>query len=256
VYASESPDAARATIYQYDVATNTSRLYTSVGEMPPAGTAAATVHCTLTCTAPGDPKYAPGDDQISFRFAQGLFVNPTGDDGTLYITDDSTEGTRAERGHIWTSAFMPYPSGTGSVTLRGPDTTTHTCAVTVGVPALANGQSYWVQFLAHDGGPLTSTWELPAAQSAQLVLHSGNPYDGQADPVAGHPDSTSVAKQVSENSQDFSVTTAPTTEPAGTYTAEFYNGGPGFGATTATISYSDDAGTTCPASPVTGHVIN
>jgi hypothetical protein len=77
--------------------------------MPPAGTAAATDYCTLTCTRPTDPSYPPGG-LTSFRFAQGLFVNPATDDGTLYITDDATGGTRIQRGHVWTAPFLPYPS--------------------------------------------------------------------------------------------------------------------------------------------------
>jgi hypothetical protein len=48
---------------------------------------------------------------MSFRFAQGLFVDPTSDDGTLYITDDAAGGTRSQRGHLWTAPFSSYPSG-------------------------------------------------------------------------------------------------------------------------------------------------
>jgi hypothetical protein len=109
VYASESPDSAMATIYQYDVATNTARLYTTAGQMPPAGSAATTVHSTLTCVDPADPRYVPGDE-VSFRFAQGLFVDPTSDDGTLYVTDDATGGNRAQRGHVWAAPFLPFPA--------------------------------------------------------------------------------------------------------------------------------------------------
>jgi hypothetical protein len=52
VYAAISPGAANATIYQYDVATNTSRVYATQGIMPPAGSAEATVYCSTTCTRP------------------------------------------------------------------------------------------------------------------------------------------------------------------------------------------------------------
>jgi hypothetical protein len=75
--------------------------------MPPAGTAAATVYCSLTCTLPTDPNYPPGE-QVSFLFAHGLFVNPYSDDGTLYLTEDATQGTRAQRGHIWIAPFSPF----------------------------------------------------------------------------------------------------------------------------------------------------
>jgi hypothetical protein len=255
VYASESPDAARATIYQYDVATNSSRLYTSSGQMPPAGTAAATAYCTLTCQGPTDPKYPLGD-QATFRFAQGLFVDPTTDDGTLYITEDSSDGNRAERGHIWATPFVPFSAGTGAAARHAAVTTGATCAISVSVPALRQGDSYWVQFDTHASGQISSSWEPPVEQSAQLVLHSGNPYAGGADPVSATPGDSSLARQVSSNSTKFAVTTAPNAQQAGTYAAQFYNGGKSFGATTAEITYQTSVGTVCPASPLTGHVVN
>jgi hypothetical protein len=133
VYASESPDSAAATIYQYDVASGTSRLYLSQGQMPPAGSAATTVYCSLTCTRPADPNYPPGA-LTTFRFAQGLFVNPYTDDGTVYITDDPLGGTRTQRGHVWTAPFMPYDSaGTTQSAARSKvavDPAAHTCAST------------------------------------------------------------------------------------------------------------------------------
>jgi hypothetical protein len=109
VYASQSPINAPATIYQYDVATGRTRIYTTEGQMPAAGTAAATVYCSLTCTLPVDPEYPPGE-LTPFRHAQGLYVNPLSDDGILYITEDATGGSRAQRGHIWVAPFTPFPS--------------------------------------------------------------------------------------------------------------------------------------------------
>jgi hypothetical protein len=108
VYAASSPGAARATIYQYDVATSTARLYTDVGQIPPADTAAATPYCSLTCTRSGDPDDAPGTE-VWFRYVQGLFVNPYSNDDTLYITEDPSQGTEPQQGHIWTAAFSPFP---------------------------------------------------------------------------------------------------------------------------------------------------
>lgn len=110
VYASQSPIDAPATIYQYDVASGQTRIYSTEGQMPDAGTAAATVYCTLTCTRPADPNYPPGE-LTPFRHAQGLYVNPLSDDGTLYVTEDATGGTRTQRGHIWTAPFTPFSSG-------------------------------------------------------------------------------------------------------------------------------------------------
>jgi hypothetical protein len=257
VYGSDSEDGTAATIYQYDVATNTSRVYTTKGQVPPAGSAAATVYCTLMCTRPVDPGYAPGT-QASFKFAQGLFVDPRSDDvggGTLYISEDPLGGTRGQRGHLWTAPFVPYPPGATSVPIPpGGDPTAVTCAVTVPVPALPLNTTYWVQFTAHDPGVLTSTWQLPVAQSAQLQVYSGAPFTGLTDPVVVGSLAGAVAKQVTTNSSTFDVTTAPAPEPAGTYTVQFLNTASALPATNATITYVNDAATPCPASPLVGHV--
>jgi hypothetical protein len=256
VYASDSPGSGNATIYQYDVATNTSRVYASRGQMPPAGSAEATVYCTLTCTMPTDPAYPPGG-QAGFKFAQGLFVDPASDTGTVYLTEDASGGTRGAHGHIWSAPFIPYPSGMTPVPFPGGgDPGVHTCAITIPVPALATANTYWVQFAAHDPGVISSTWQLPVAQSAQLLLYSGNPFTGLADPVAKGPVVTSIAKQVTSNTASFQVSTAPTTEPAGTYAVQFFNAGKTLTASTATITYNNDAGSPCPASPLVGHVAN
>jgi hypothetical protein len=257
VYASESPGNANATIYQYDVATNTSRIYASQGKMPAAGTAEATVYCTLTCTRPIDPNDPPGGT-ANFKFAQGLFVDSASDNGTVYMTEDAFAGSRSGRGHVWTAPFVPYPSGVTPVPLpsSNPDPGIHTCAITVPVPALASGNTYWVQFTAHDAGVLSSTWTLPVVQSAQLQVYPGNPFTGLADPVAKGPVNGAIAKQVTSNSTTFDVSTAPTSEIAQTYTAQFFNGGPSLAATTASINYNNDALTACPASPLVGHVAN
>jgi hypothetical protein len=60
---------------------------------------------------------------------------------------------------------------------------------------------------------------------------------------------------VTTNTTAFDASTAPDTEPAGTYTVQFVNGGPKIAATTATLSFTDDAATSCPASPQVGHVV-
>jgi hypothetical protein len=260
VYASDSQGNGPATIYQYDVATNTSRIYATRGVMPAAGTAEATVYCTLTCTRPADPNDAPGA-QAAFRFAQGLFVDPRPDSaggGTVYLAEDALAGARGGRGHLWAAPFIPYPSGVTPVPLPtgGGDPGAHTCGITVPVPALASGNSYWVQFTAHDPGALSSTWELPVPQSAQLLLYAGNPFVGLADPVAKGAQGSPIAKQVTSNATTFQVSTAPTSQAAGTYTAQFFNAAQSFAATTATITYVNDTGTACPASPLVGHVAN
>ncbi|HEX5407048.1 MAG TPA: hypothetical protein VFX16_32635 [Pseudonocardiaceae bacterium] len=256
VYASDSPGSANATIYQYDVATNTSRVYATRGQMPPADTAEATVYCTLTCTRPDDPADPPGS-QAPFKFAQGLFVDPNSDSGTVYIADDATAGARGARGHVWAAPFIPYPSGVTPVPFPGgADPGAHTCAVTVPVPTLATANTYWVQFTAHDPGVLSSTWQLPVAQSAQLLLYANNPFTGLADPVAKGPLVNPIVKQATTTTAAFAITTAPTSEAAGTYTVQFFNAGKTLAASHATITYSNDAGSPCPASPLVGHVVS
>ncbi|HKN95865.1 MAG TPA: hypothetical protein VJX10_02015 [Pseudonocardiaceae bacterium] len=254
VYGSDSQGNGPATIYQYDVATNTSRIFATRGVMPGAGTAEATVYCTLTCTRPVDPNNPPGG-QATFRFAQGLFVDSA---GTVYLAEDALAGARGGRGHLWVAPFIPYPSGVTPVPLptNGTDPTAHTCAVTVPVPALASGMTYWVQFTTHDPGPISSTWNIPVPQSAQLQIYPGNPFVGLADPVSKGPTNGAVAKQVTSNATSFDVSTAPTAEPAGTYTAQFFNGSNSFAATTATITYVNTGTAACPASPLVGHVAN
>jgi hypothetical protein len=254
VYAAVSPGAAPATVYQYDVATNTSRVFATRGQMPPAGSADATVYCTTTCTRPVDPANPPGA-QAAFKFAQGIAVDGS---GTVYMTEDAFAGARGGRGHAWYVNGLPYPAGATPVPLpipAPPPATDHTCNLTVNVPALASGQTYWVQFTAHSAGQLSSTWKIPTAQSAQQLLYPGNPFNGLADPVATGAKGGSIAKQVTSNTASFSVTTAPNQQAAGTYTVQFFNGSNSFSATTGTITYTNDGATACPANPVTAHII-
>jgi len=151
-----------------------------------------------------------------------------------------------------------FPSGVTPVPLpipAPPPATDHTCNVTVNVPSLASGQTYWVQFTAHASGQITSHWTIPTAQSAQLLLYPGNPFNGLADPVSTGAKGGSIAKQVTSNTTTFNASTAPTSEAAGTYTAQFFNGSKAFGATTGTLVYNNDGASACPANPVTAHVI-
>jgi hypothetical protein len=254
VYAAVSPGASPATVYQYDVATNTSRVYATRGQMPPAGSAEATVYCTTTCSRPIDPANPPGA-QANFRFAQGVMVDTN---GSVYLTEDAFAGARGGRGHAWVVNGLPYPTGVTPVPLPGqtpPPATNQTCSLNVSVPALSGGQTYWVQFTAHAAGQLSTTWKLPVAQSAQLLLYPGNPFNGLADPVSTGAKGGSIAKQVTSNTATFSASTAPTSQAAGTYTTQFFNASSSFGATTGTITYTNDGASPCPASPVTGHVI-
>ena len=254
VYAAVSPGASPATVYQYDVATNTSRVYATRGQMPAAGSAEATVYCTTTCTRPVDPANPPGG-QAAFKFAQGIMADTN---GSVYMTEDAFAGARGGRGHAWVVNGLPYPGGVTPVPLpipAPPPATDHTCNVTVSVPSLSSGQTYWVQFTAHASGQLSSTWKIPTAQSAQQLLYPGNPFNGLADPVSTGAKGGSIAKQVTSNTASFSITTAPNQQAAGTYTVQFFNASSSFGPTTGTITYTNDGASACPANPVTAHVI-
>jgi hypothetical protein len=255
VYAAVSPGAANATVYQYDVATNTSRVFATRGQMPPPNTAEATVYCSTTCTRPIDPANPPGG-QGAFRFAQGIV---TDSEGTVYLTEDAFAGARGGRGHAWFAPFVPYPAGATPVPLPVPPPDPpagSVCNVSVNVPSLTSGQTYWVQFTAHASGQISGTWKIPVVQSAQMLLYPGNPFAGLADPVSTGAKGGSIAKQVTSNTTDFSVTTAPNLQNAGTYTMQVFNASNAFGATTLKLNYVNDAATACPASPVTGHIIN
>src|SRR5579859_1864969 len=192
VYASISSGAANATIYQYDVATNTARIYMTQGQMPPAGSADATVYCALTCTRPIDPAEPPGA-LAPMAFVQGLVVDAAS--GTLIATEDRFAGARAGRGHVWTALFSPYPAGVTPVPTPTPVPTTglNACTVTINVPSLAGGMTYWLQFTAHSAGQITVHWTIPVAQAAQLLLYPGTPFTGLADPVAKGPVGVAIA---------------------------------------------------------------
>ena len=98
--------------------------------------------------------------------------------------------------------------------------------------------------------------ELPAPQSAQLLLYPGNPFAGLADPVATGAKAGSIASQVASNTAALAISTAPTAKAAGTYTVQFFNGGSSIAASTGTVNYVNDVGSPCGASPLVGHIIN
>src|SRR5215470_396523 len=99
VYAADSPGGANATIWRYNLATNTTSIYLTGGKLPAAGAPEATVYCALTCTRPWDPTLIPGGT-APFSFAFGIVVDPLGS-GDLYVTEDATAGARGGRGHAW-----------------------------------------------------------------------------------------------------------------------------------------------------------
>ena len=245
VYASVSPGAANATIYQYDVATGTARVFTTQGQMPAPGTADATVYCTLICTRPGDPVIPPGA-LAPFNFAQGLYVDPNS--GGLFVTDDRLAGTRGGRGHVWVTPFVPFPApppGSPTPTPTATSAPSTVCVVNVSVPSLAGGMTEWMQLTQTAPGSITAHWTIPAPQSAALAIYAGNPFVGQLDPVATGLKGKPLAVQNASNTTSFSIAT--TAQPAGTYTVQFFNGGGAIPATSGTVGFTNlVAGPACP----------
>jgi hypothetical protein len=325
VYASASAGIAAATIFQYDVASNTARVYATRGQMPAVGSPEATVWCTTTCTRPVDPANPPGGFG-NFRFAQGLMVD---DNGTVYIAEDAFAGARGGRGHLWMAPYLAFPpappvpapvvtsftptsGGAGvTVTITGANFTPATgvsfgataatnftvvsdtsitavvpagaitapisvtspsgtgtsagpftvisvinCNVTVSVPALAGGSTYWVQFTAHNTGTLAATWTTFVPQSAQLLMYPNNPFAGLADPVGKGPTGGAIASLNTKTTTNLSINAG--SRPAGTYTVQFFNGSNAMPKTTGTISYVNTSGFPCPAPvpPATGVTLN
>jgi len=123
------------------------------------------------------------------------------------------------------------------------------------VPSLAAGQTYWLQFTAHANAPISASWKIAVPQSAKLVLYPGNPFGGLANPVSTGSKGGSVAIQNTSNTTSFAVSTAPTTAAPGTYTVQFFSASNTFVATIGTLAYGNEAGTPCPASPTSLHVL-
>ena len=126
MYAAISPGAANGTLYQYDVATNTSRIYATQGQMPAAGSAEATVWCTTTCTRPVDPANPPGGfGELPVRPGHHGRPRPTPSGGNVYLTEDAFAGARGGRGHAWVAPYIPYPPGVTAVPLPTGGRTPH-----------------------------------------------------------------------------------------------------------------------------------
>jgi hypothetical protein len=98
VYAADSPGGSPATIWRYNVATNTSKAYLTGGTTPAPG---STFNCAQTCTRPTDALATSN----TFSFAFGVVVDPN--NGNLMITEDATAGNRSGRGRAWVSPFLP-----------------------------------------------------------------------------------------------------------------------------------------------------
>ena len=79
--------------------------------------------------------------------------------------------------------------------INAPDPTNQSCTVTLNVPPLTSGQTYWVQFTAHAAGQINATWTIPVSQSAQLLLYPNNPFAGLADPVSTGSKGGSIASK-------------------------------------------------------------
>ena len=188
VYAAISPGAANGTLYQYDVATNTSRIYATQGQMPPVGQRGGdgVVHHHLhPAGGPGQP--ARWVRQLPLR-AGHHGRHPDRRSGWWHRLPHRGRLRRCPRRprSRLGRPVRPVPvrgdgrpaaarGGTGAADLQRH-----------GQRAVAgqSGQTYWVQFTTHADGQLSATWNTPVAQSAQLLLYPGNPFTGLADPVA------------------------------------------------------------------------
>ena len=111
-------------MYQYDVATNTSRVYATRGQMPAAGSAEATVYCTTTCTRPVDPANPPGGPGPSGSPRASWSTT----DGSVYMTEDAFAGARGGRGHAWVATGARTPGATPvPLPIPPPPATNQTC---------------------------------------------------------------------------------------------------------------------------------
>jgi hypothetical protein len=231
-----------------------------------------------TSVNPYDSLLNPGQTVSTYTSVVGLAVNPH--NGDLFIGDDPTAtlaNPPTNKGHLFTikgvngvapancvgtatarcvlPGAVAVPPVPAPVPLPPPPAAAQTCTLTVNVPSLAAGQTYWLQFTAHANAPISASWKIVVPQSAKLLLYPGNPFSGLADPVSTGSKGGSVASQNTSNTTSFAVSTAPTTAAPGTYTVQFFNASNTFGATTGTLAYGNDAGTPCPASPTSLHVL-
>ena len=113
-----------------------------------------------------------------------------------------------------------------------------------------------MQFTVHAAGQISGTWKIPAAQSAQMLLYPGNPFTGLADPVSTGAKGGSIAKQTTSNTANFSVPDGPEhaarrhLHHAGVQRLQHVQ------RHDAEARLCQRRATACPASPVTGHIIN
>jgi len=165
VYASDSSGAANATIWQYNRAKGTSIVYVTEGNVPAAGSANATVWCSLTCKRPFDHNLTPGGT-TGFPFALGLSVDQ--DTGDLFIFDDPASGARAGRGRVWDAPFNPLEG----IVPPPPTAPKADMAIALSHPGAftAGGTGAFNVVVANNGptatsGPTTVTDTLPAGLS-------------------------------------------------------------------------------------------
>ncbi len=256
VYGLASAGPGPATLFQFDPISQTSRVYVTQGRAPAAGSPEATVYCATQCIRPPDPTMILGGT-YTFPNAFGLGLDE--ESGTVFMMDDPQDGNRFGTGHVWSVEFRPMPPAPPAPTptplpTPPPAPTTQTCTVTVNVPSLASGNSYWVQFTTHSAGTISASWTIPVAQQAQLLLYTGNPFAGLADPIKKGPTGKPIAVQNTSNTQNFTVSVA--NQAAGTYTVQFFNGSNVFVATTGTLTYTNDSASACPVSPTSQNILN
>jgi hypothetical protein len=187
---------------------------------------------------------------IGFTGATGVSFG-TSAAAVVTVLDDTTLTATVPDGATSGSVTVTNAGGTGGSAASFQ--ALQTCNTTISIPALPGGRTYWVQFTAHSTSTIRVTWHIPVLQSVQLLLYTGNPFFGLADPIAQGPTGKPLVVQNTNKTLDLNIAMSPLS--AGTYTAQFFNASNSFGATTGTISYLNTAESPCAASPTTKNVI-
>jgi hypothetical protein len=133
-----------------------------------------------------------------------------------------------------TGTATPTPTPTRTLTPT-PTPTPGPCTVTVSIPALAKNNGYWVTVTSVAPGTIQATWTLASSNDIEVDIYAGNPLAGFTNPTTTKPGGALV-----KHAATTAVLTVVTpSEPAGTYTAFFWNPGAVLGsASTGAITYT------------------
>lgn len=182
----------------------------------------------------------------NFQTASGVAFNGTLATTFTVVSTTSITATvpaGATSGPI--SVISPFGTGTSAASFTVIQL--NNCSVTVNVPALLSGQTYWVTFTSHSVGTLTAGWIISPAQSVELDMYGGNPFAGLADPINKGPQGGIIASQKSSTLTNLNINAG--SRAAGSYTVGFFNGSNSMLKTSGTISYVNTSAFPCPATP-------